>query len=554
MAPAVEDFGHLVGLINAGETARVRALLTPPLVSEPSDYRAWFLRGESLLRDDDAPGAERLLARALLLCPEPLADIAYRLGVARLSLGSSGGAEEALDLAIRLAPERAAQCVDIGRMAFERGFFGLSEKLIRHATKIAPDMLMAWLGLIDCLFLQGRGDDAVDAMAAVVRLDPERIDVAERLVQTAVFTDQAALAETVSLEIAARSPESARAQTLAGWLYRVLYRYEEAASFFERAAALDPDSAEIQAHLGVVLRHAGRIAEAEKHLARALALDANAIEAVLGLAEINLDRGGHQSAGDILDAYDARVDFPKPAARSVVIPVLDYSPGSPHNILTLLDDLALFPGEVICVFNGDQVFADLKDHPRIDKWAYNKFNAGVGRGWNIGINLAEGDTIHILNADLKVSVAMLDRLEYWLNTLPDALCVGVTGHWMDYDTLVEVNSLNSGAFHQPVIADKVSGQLFSLHAKRLHDAGITFDPRLSPYFGEETDLAFKARQNGLRIYAVPETDFFHAWGISKRDRPIQYMGRPVHRLRHMTRNRILLQGKWARIKPTLRED
>lgn len=554
MAQTTEDLGHILGLINSGEAARALTLLAPSLTAEPADHRTWFLRGEALLQKGDAAGAERLLARALTLSPDRAAEIAYRLGVARLVLGLPQAAEEALDLAVRSAPERAVQWLTAGSLALEKNHLALAEKLLRHAAQAAPDMLQTWLRLLDCLFRQDRGDDGIEAMAAIVRLDPARIDIAERLVQTAAFTGQSALAETVARQTADRSPDSPRAQALVGWLLRVLQRYPEAVPFFERAAALAPTSAEVFAHLGTTLRQCGRDAEAEIHLSRALELDPNAIDAVLGLAEMKLDRKEYQAAGELVDSYDARVGFPRPAERSVVIPVLDYSPGSPHNILTLLDDLKPFQGEVICVFNGDEVFADLKDHPRIDKWSYNKFNAGVGRGWNIGINLAEGATIHVLNADLKISVGTLDRLEYWLNVLPDALCVGVTAHWMDYDTLVEVNSMNSGAFDQPIVADKVSGQLFSLHAGRLHDAGITFDPRLSPYFGEESDLAFKARQNGLKIYAVPETEFFHSWGISKRDRPIQYMGRPVHRLRHMTRNRILLERKWARIKRTLPAD
>ena len=41
--------------------------------------------------------------------------------------------------------------------------------------------------------------------------------------------------------------------------------------------------------------------------------------------------------------------------RSFIIPVLDYSPHSPYNVTTLLDDLESIHGEVICIFNSHEV-------------------------------------------------------------------------------------------------------------------------------------------------------------------------------------------------------
>jgi len=42
--------------------------------------------------------------------------------------------------------------------------------------------------------------------------------------------------------------------------------------------------------------------------------------------------------------------------RSFVIPVLDFSSHSSYNIMTLLDDLKIINGEVICIFNSDEVY------------------------------------------------------------------------------------------------------------------------------------------------------------------------------------------------------
>ena len=44
-----------------------------------------------------------------------------------------------------------------------------------------------------------------------------------------------------------------------------------------------------------------------------------------------------------------------PLSRGIIIPVLDDSPHSKFNIKTLLDELEDISGEVICVFNGENI-------------------------------------------------------------------------------------------------------------------------------------------------------------------------------------------------------
>lgn len=549
------DIGHLFSLINGGDAEQALVILAPLLAADADDTRLLFLKGEALLQMGRSEEAESVLARTLALMPEPGPEILYRLGVARLTLGQGTAADEVLAPAVERHPDRARDWLTAGNLALDKGFLPLAEKLLRAAAAAAPDSLQAFLRLLDCLIRQGReGEELHSVMEAILGLEPRRYDVAERLVQALFYAGETARAEDWARKLAERLPDDLRYIALLGWLYRTLRRFGDAIPCYRMAAALAPDSPQVAAHFGAALRQADLVEEARSTLGRALILDPNSLDATIALADIHLGDGDFVTARELIDACDDRISFPRGKRRSVIIPVLDYSPGSPHTIRTLLDDLAQFDGEVICIFNGDEVFEDLRDHPRIDKWSYNKFNVGVGRAWNMGIQQAEGDTIHVLNADLHVTVPMLYRLERWLHTLPDALCVGVSAHWVDYDTLKETKVLNSGGFNKAVLVDQVSGQLFTLHAQRLHDAGITFDPRLSPYFGEETDLAFKAKQNGLRIYAVPENDFSHAWGISKRDRPIYYFGRPVHRLRHMTRNHILLREKWDRIKRGLAKE
>ncbi len=232
--------------------------------------------------------------------------------------------------------------------------------------------------------------------------------------------------------------------------------------------------------------------------------------------------------------------------RSIVIPVLDYSPNSPYDVVGLLADLEGFDGEVICIFNSAEVFADLSDHPRIDKFSLNKHNVGVSRSWNIGLNQAEGDVVFVLNADLKVSLAALDELERYLFRLPNALAVGMAGEIYDMDRLKLRATYEPGTFSAPLVVDKLSGYAFALHAERMHAAGISFDPRFSPFFCEEFDLVLKARAAGLEVYAAPVAGIEHVAGISAVDRPIIYFGRKADRLRVLIRNANLVLDRAGR--------
>jgi GT2 family glycosyltransferase len=237
--------------------------------------------------------------------------------------------------------------------------------------------------------------------------------------------------------------------------------------------------------------------------------------------------------------------------RSMVIPVLDLSPHGAYNILTLLDDLQPVAGEVICIFNSREVFEKLRDHPRIDKFCFNKLNAGVSRSWNMGINLSEGRAIVIMNADLHVSAASIEQLEGYLFSLPDAVMVGPQGSHLDFKNLKLVRYFEKGSFDAPVRTHDVSGFFFALHRERFQRYRLQFDVRYSPCFMEEWDMGLQVIQAELACYAVPVTGFEHHWGISgsNENARISYFGRDVFRNDVLEANRRQFLDKWFHQKP-----
>jgi hypothetical protein len=235
--------------------------------------------------------------------------------------------------------------------------------------------------------------------------------------------------------------------------------------------------------------------------------------------------------------------------RSFVIPVLDFSPHSPHNIRTLLEDLESIPGEVICIFNSREVYEELHHHKRVDKYCFNKLNAGVSRSWNIGINLAEGKAVFIMNADLHITRQGVEALEHHLFTLEKAVIVGPQGSHIDFKKLKLTRYFEAGSFKHPMRTHDVSGFLFAIHLERLWEHRLMFDVQFSPCFFEEWDMGLQVIQAGLACYAVPVNGFEHVWGISKAadETTINYFGRELRRRDILVRNREKFAAKWSGI-------
>jgi GT2 family glycosyltransferase len=235
-------------------------------------------------------------------------------------------------------------------------------------------------------------------------------------------------------------------------------------------------------------------------------------------------------------------------ARSFVIPVLDYSPASEYNILTLLDDLEKIEGEVVVVFNGSQVGDELKNHPRITRHAIMRQNIGVARGWNVGLDMAESETVFILNADVHISSEAVTTVEKGLKNLPLAACVGPQGAFVDYYLCRDHCYLDKGSFGQPHEVDAVSGFLFAVNRRLFTENGLQFENDFTPCYFEEWDIGLQIKMAGLKNYVVPTTAYDHHWsGTIRALHTIPYLGRDESAVDIQLRNRQLFVSKWRHI-------
>ncbi len=236
------------------------------------------------------------------------------------------------------------------------------------------------------------------------------------------------------------------------------------------------------------------------------------------------------------------------SSRSFVIPVLDMSPASEYNIVTLLEDLQDIEGEVIIVFNGQEIAEHLKSHPRITRYAVLKQNIGVARAWNLGLEMAVTPVVFILNADLHLEQQAVDELERALTTLPLAACVGPQGSFVEFSMTRDYVYYDKGAVHTPMEVDAVSGFFFAIRLQHFNDKIIRFENGFTPCYFEEWDLGLQIKRAGLKSYVVPVTSYDHHWSGSIRAlREIGYYEQSRTAGEILLKNRKFFLNKWQGI-------
>ena len=232
--------------------------------------------------------------------------------------------------------------------------------------------------------------------------------------------------------------------------------------------------------------------------------------------------------------------------RSFIVPVLDYSPASSFNIKTLLDDLGQIGGEVIIIFNNEQVANEIKNHPRIDHYAIMGENVGVARAWNMGLDMCRTDYAFILNADLHVTKGVIEQLQEALKILPQAAIAGPQGSYFNFEQLKDYIYLDKGTFNTCMEVDAVSGFLFGVKTEPFKNKSLQFENDYTPCYFEEWDLGLQIKAVGLKSYVVPLKDYEHQWSGSIRSyRQISFYDRAQTSKQIRMRNAVLFQEKWC---------
>lgn len=162
------------------------------------------------------------------------------------------------------------------------------------------------------------------------------------------------------------------------------------------------------------------------------------------------------------------------------------------------------------------------------RFVRNDVNLGFIGSCRHGAGLARGEYLILLNNDIQVTAGWLEALLNVFRLRPDAGLVGArlvfpNGRLQEAGGIVwrDGSAWNWGRDDDPERppyrylreADYCSGACLALKRADWEALG-GFDPLFAPAYYEDTDLAFRVRAMGKRVYYQPEATIVHFEGVS----------------------------------------
>jgi tetratricopeptide (TPR) repeat protein len=160
-----------------GETdaAQEQLMLYRQRLKEESDKSVAILKStqaeEAAKAGDNQKAADLFREASAALPGNP--SLAYRLALALNKLGDLSGERTALEEAVKTDPEFAQARYQLGYVELHSGEFAAAEEQFRLALKAAPKFVQAWVALAATLGMENRLQDAREAVANALQLEPK---------------------------------------------------------------------------------------------------------------------------------------------------------------------------------------------------------------------------------------------------------------------------------------------------------------------------------------------------------------------------------------------
>jgi predicted O-linked N-acetylglucosamine transferase (SPINDLY family) len=328
-----------------------------------------------------------------------------------------------------------------------QGRFAEAEPLYARVLAAAPDNFPTRYMFALLRFHQRRGEEALDAVAAALKLNPRAPDA---LVLQACLLEAGARREEALASYdaaAAARPDDAGIWFNRGALLRELGRAADALASYERAIALKPDHAEAWYQRGTLMQGAGRLADALASYDRAVGSHPSHAEAWSNRGTVLLDLKRPQEALASIDR---------------ALKVAPHMPEIWHNRGTALRDLKR-PDEALAAYDRA-----LSLNP----------NLGPALNNRSAILWKEKRDYRGAVADLEKLLAIAPDYDYVRGLLLHLKMHGAD--WTDFDS--DVAAINQGVragqpVAQPFVYQAIATSPQDLQACSVHYANRLYPPR-----------------------------------------------------------------------------